>query len=164
MLRRVSGPQGRTDLRKDSLVATTEAVASADWQERQSSAGRCFVGSRFHCTAEQQHPFREANSMPSPDAFVITVEDWKLACQQDDYLSAAPVLVVEILSPANRKERVASKVELYLSEGVAEVWLIHPKAKTVEVIRKDRRFFGDESLQLPEPLSGLIEIASVFAI
>jgi Uma2 family endonuclease len=127
------------------------------------------LGQGFTAQQSSNIRLRRANSMPSPDVFVTAVEDWKLACEQDDYLSAAPVLVVEIISPANRKKRVASKVELYLSEGVTQVWAIHlksthPKAKTVELISKARRSFGDDTIPLPEPLSGRIELAWVFAI
>jgi Uma2 family endonuclease len=107
--------------------------------------------------------FREANSMPSPDVFVITTQDWKLACESDDYLSAPPILVVEILSPANRKKPVEAKIGLYLNNRVVEVWLVRPKLKTVEVCRKNSRWFPSV-LSLHAPLSGSVDPLSFFVI
>jgi Uma2 family endonuclease len=51
--------------------------------------------------------FREANSMPAPDVFVVTRADWRKACESDQYPDSPPVLVVEVVFPANRRVRVA---------------------------------------------------------
>jgi Uma2 family endonuclease len=48
-------------------------------------------------------------SMPAPDVFVIAKPEWKRACDEDDYLRTAPVLVVEVLSPANTKQAAEKK-------------------------------------------------------
>ena len=69
--------------------------------------------------------FGAEDSMPAPDVFVIARSEWKRACDQDDYLRTAPVLVVEVLSPANKKPAVEKKVSVYLNNGVNEVWLVH---------------------------------------
>ena len=68
---------------------------------------------------------------------------------------------------ANRKKRVEAKVQLYLTEGVTEVWLVSPKRKTVDVIRRDnikvrREYSVEESIQLPLPLSGQLAVSRVF--
>ncbi|WZO98671.1 Uma2 family endonuclease [Isosphaeraceae bacterium EP7] len=44
-----------------------------------------------------------------------------------------PILAVEILSPSDTSERVANKVTLCLEAGVALVWLVDPKFRTVTV-------------------------------
>ena len=106
--------------------------------------------------------FSAANSMPAPDVFVIAKEQWNAACKNDDYLSDVPVLVAEILSPANRKRRGEEKVQLYLSLGVKAVWLIYPKKQSVEVIDGSERRFVSGVLPLPEPLSGEIETTLLF--
>lgn len=46
----------------------------------------------------------------------------------------APDLVIEILSPSDTKKRLAGKLADYASIGVPEVWLVAPKAETVEVL------------------------------
>jgi Uma2 family endonuclease len=130
-------------------------------------------------TAQQNSniQFREANSMPAPDVFVITKKAWKLACERDEYLSAPPVLVVEVISPANRKKRVEAKTEVYLSGGVSEVWLVHPKTRALDVVRRGNRGNKEVSplrfpagpnagvkLELPNPLSGFVWCEAFFDI
>jgi Uma2 family endonuclease len=50
----------------------------------------------------------------------------------------APLLVVEILSPSNKKHDTVTKFKLYQSAGVEEYWIIDPHKETVQVnILKD---------------------------
>ena len=51
------------------------------------------------------------------------------------HLPLAPDLVVEIASPSDRPGRVASKVEDWLSAGVAMVWRLDPETRIVVVHR-----------------------------
>ncbi len=46
-----------------------------------------------------------------------------------------PVLAVEILSPSDKLDNIDDKVSLYLETGVAIVWLIDPRFRTVTVHR-----------------------------
>ena len=111
--------------------------------------------------------FALAHSMPSPDVFVVTREQWRRACERDEYLSAPPLLVVEVISPSNRKARVEQKIGLYLDHGVARVWEIHPKTR---VVRVHSRGVLPESLTeagtlvLPAPVDGSIVIGEIFRI
>ena len=45
----------------------------------------------------------------------------------------APDLIVEILSPSNRKHDLIVKYDLYQKHGVREYWIVSPKSKTVTV-------------------------------
>jgi Uma2 family endonuclease len=56
--------------------------------------------------------------------------------QQDDYLTGAPVLAVEILSPSNTAAAIERKLTLFLREGSQEVWVIDPKRKSFTVYRQ----------------------------
>jgi Uma2 family endonuclease len=49
------------------------------------------------------------------------------------YFEGPPVLAVEILSPSDKQEEIDEKVEveLYLETGVAVVWVVNPRFKTV---------------------------------
>ncbi len=50
------------------------------------------------------------------------------------YLKGVPVdLVVEVLSPNDRRADVREKIEEYISAGVPLVWLVDPDAETVMV-------------------------------
>lgn len=46
-----------------------------------------------------------------------------------------PDLVVEVLSPSERRQSVEEKMEDYRRIGVREFWLVSPEAETVEVLR-----------------------------
>ena len=52
-------------------------------------------------------------------------------------ISGPPILAVEILSPYDTIEAVTEKVEEYLALGVALVWAVNPRFRTVEVFRPD---------------------------
>ena len=41
----------------------------------------------------------------------------------------APEICVEVMSPGNTKDEIASKVNLYLAKGALEVWIVHDDAK-----------------------------------
>jgi len=101
-------------------------------------------------------------SMPAPDVFVIAKSEWKRACDEDDYLQTAPVLIVEVLSPANKKPAVEKKVTLYLNNGVKEIWLIHPKQQTITRVTQRKRSSAKGTISLPPPLIGKISLADIF--
>jgi Uma2 family endonuclease len=46
-----------------------------------------------------------------------------------------PVLAVEVLSPNDRINRVLSKIDDYMNNGVRLVWLVDPEDKSVRVFR-----------------------------
>jgi Uma2 family endonuclease len=48
-----------------------------------------------------------------------------------DYFEIAPDLVVEVLSPDDRRSRVRDKIREYISAGVRLVWLVDPETRTV---------------------------------
>ena len=54
-----------------------------------------------------------------------------------DWVRGAPDLVVEVLSPETRRRDIHVKADLYLANGVLEVWLVDPDAKSVEIRRPE---------------------------
>ena len=104
--------------------------------------------------------------MPAPDVFVLTESELERVCQKDEYLSVPPVLAVEILSPGNRKSRIAEKVQIYLSGGVPSVWVVSPKKKTVTVHTQSEMTLYAElaKILLPAPLAGVLRVADFFRI
>lgn len=54
-------------------------------------------------------------------------------------VEGVPTLIVEIVSPSNRAEDVADKIDAYLAAGVPLVWQIDPRRRTVTIYRP-----GDE--------------------
>ncbi|MCW7537950.1 Uma2 family endonuclease [Aquabacterium sp. A7-Y] len=58
-----------------------------------------------------------------PDVVWMPSERWKVVTTAEDLLEA-PDLVVEVLSPGNRKTEVEHKVQAYLASGIREVIVI----------------------------------------
>ena len=56
---------------------------------------------------------------------------------QEQILSRAPLVCVEILSPEDREIRVNARIREYLDFGVPAVWLIDPEPKSLTIHRKD---------------------------
>ncbi|MBV8073775.1 MAG: Uma2 family endonuclease [Acidobacteriaceae bacterium] len=109
--------------------------------------------------------FPALNSMPAPDVFIVRRDDWLKACRDDVYLDVAPILVVEVISPANRKSRVEQKIGIYRSSGVQEVWIVHPKKRTVRVCTEsdEKLYTADDSIALTA-LTGTIQLSDVFRL
>lgn len=53
------------------------------------------------------------------------------------FIDGPPILAVEILSPSDKMEGVSEQIEEYLALGVALVWVIDPRFRTVEAFRPD---------------------------
>lgn len=67
-------------------------------------------------------------SVVQPDLLVICDQDNRN--EKDRYLGT-PTLVVEIISPSTSKKDLVNKLDLYMSTGVGEYWLINPDEKLV---------------------------------
>lgn len=68
-----------------------------------------------------------------PD-LVFFLHEQRAAIVNDDRLTAAPRLVIEILSPGSadaRRDRIA-KLHLYAKHGVFEYWIVDPKRLELE--------------------------------
>jgi len=65
---------------------------------------------------------------------------------KDKWVHGAPDLVVEILSPSNRRYDEVTKRDLYDRTGVPEYWIVDPEAETVKVFRREGERFGRPQL------------------
>ncbi|HEV8232328.1 MAG TPA: Uma2 family endonuclease [Thermoanaerobaculia bacterium] len=103
-----------------------------------------------------------------PDIFFISSE--RLAMIGEKYISDAPDLVVEVLSPGTRKRDRLLKSKRYARFGVREMWIADPDKKTIEVhvntgksFRREALYAGDDVLRSPM-LPGLqIPLARAFS-
>ena len=64
----------------------------------------------------------------------------------EDWVRGVPDLVVEILSPSNRRYDEVTKRDLYDRTGVPEYWLVDPEAEAVKVFRREGERFGRPQL------------------
>jgi Uma2 family endonuclease len=56
----------------------------------------------------------------------------------EKHATAAPDLVVEILSPGTRRRDLGRKRAVYDREGVREYWTVDPEAQTITALRRPR--------------------------
>jgi Uma2 family endonuclease len=66
-----------------------------------------------------------------PDIVFIRVE--RLGIINEAYIEGVPDLLMEILSPSNWLYDRREKMQVYQAAGVAEYWIIDPRAVTIEV-------------------------------
>jgi len=81
------------------------------------------------------------------------------------YFEGAPILAVEILSPSDKQEEIDEKISLYLEAGVAVVWIVHPRFKTVTVYRPDGKpafFHEDQTIDAEPHLPGFRAVVRDF--
>ncbi len=75
-----------------------------------------------------------ADTAPQPDLIFISKD--RAGTIQEDFIMGPPDLVVEILSPSTAAHDRATKLQIYAEAGVSEVWLIDPRAGTVEILKR----------------------------
>ena len=72
-----------------------------------------------------------------PDLVYFTAERFARVVNEK-HATAAPDLVVEILSPGTRRRDKGRKRAVYDREGVREYWMVDPEARSVTVLRRPR--------------------------
>jgi len=84
------------------------------------------------------------------------------------FFEGPPVLAVEVLSPSDKQEDIDEKVLLYLETGVALVWVVNPRFRTVTVFRPDGPpvlFNENQELGQKTNLPGFcVEVAKLFGV
>jgi Uma2 family endonuclease len=83
------------------------------------------------------------------------------------YRSGAPDLVVEVISPGDRKAKVEEKTARWLSLGALGVWLVNPQTRTIDVrlANGERKLFmEDEVLTDDDIVVGFrVPVSEIFA-
>jgi Uma2 family endonuclease len=85
----------------------------------------------------------------------------------EKYLSGAPDLVIEVLSPSTERRDRREKYALYERHGVREYWMVSAESAYIEVYTlKDGRFerlgVFTESETISSPLLGEVALAGIF--
>ena len=80
------------------------------------------------------------------DADTVLIPDISVICDPnklDDYgVKGAPDMIVEVLSPSNRRHDVWTKFHLYEKAGVREYWIVDPDKNTLAVHLLDEGKYG----------------------
>lgn len=141
---RVPPPKGRHGRFESRLVAVLDRYLYAravalDWDERQGSDARdLLVGSVDSGEAGIRF------SLPDDPDQVRGLDVAYLSPEQvarhnargsDDYIPEVPALVAEVIGSSETATYIDEKVRDYLIGGARLVWLLFPKARTVQVFR-----------------------------
>lgn len=62
---------------------------------------------------------------------------WPDQGKKEGWYAGAPMIAIEIASRGNTAEELELKTALYLEHGAAEVWIVHPKTRTMVISRQD---------------------------
>lgn len=86
--------------------------------------------------AHSEFPYRPAANLQFwyADVAYVPAGDWQ-ALRGQHYPIYAPPLVVEVLSPSNRVQKLNRQRVAAFSAGTQEFWVIDPDVQTVEVSR-----------------------------
>ncbi|HEV2989279.1 MAG TPA: Uma2 family endonuclease [Candidatus Angelobacter sp.] len=99
-----------------------------------------------------------------PDVAYVTTEQLKNADLERAAFLFAPLLAVEVISPANSPLEMIRKRELYLSAGTKTVWIVYPLSRTVKVYKQGSERIETSVLSDSELLPGFsLSIPEVFA-
>src|ERR1700682_1654713 len=71
-----------------------------------------------------------------PDVSFLRAERVR-ASKQDGYLTGAPDLTIEIVSPSESSRDLKRKVDALLAAGGQRVWVFYPQSRTVRVCLRD---------------------------
>ncbi|OAI39381.1 hypothetical protein AYO38_07780 [bacterium SCGC AG-212-C10] len=77
------------------------------------------------------------NRLPRPDGGFILRERLQSNSLDPGFLTTAPDLVVEVVSPGDKMDAVIAKVEEYFTAGVRLAWVFLPESRRVLVLKPD---------------------------
>ncbi len=97
------------------------------------------------------------------DVVFVAQERWDQV-QLDGYFSGSPDLVIEVLSPSNRRRKMLDKCKLCLDTGSREFWIVNLDLRQVEVSTPDGRSITYKSGQeIPLFFDGILAVDQIFA-
>jgi Uma2 family endonuclease len=113
-----------------------------------------------------EFPFRPEPEYEAWQADLAFVVKGRWEKDDADYFSGAPDLVIEVLSYTNTAVELVDRQDECLSNGCSAFWTVDPMRWLAFVTTPDHRtltFDTSMSIPLPEPLSGTIPVAAIFA-
>lgn len=75
----------------------------------------------------------DPDTVLEPDVSFIRTERVPPRQDWEQYFTVAPDLVVEVISPSERRGHITRKVRIYLDAGVRLLWLVDPKRRTATI-------------------------------
>lgn len=100
---------------------------------------------------------RDPDTTVGIDVAYVPAERLAATPERAAWIEGPPLLAVEILLPSDTKETIDEKIEPYLESGVALVWIVDPRFRTVTVYRPDAEpslFNADQEITAEPHLPG----------
>jgi Uma2 family endonuclease len=81
----------------------------------------------------------------------------------DEYLTGAPDLVVEVLSPGNTVDEMHDKMSISMANGCLSFWVVDPRRKMVSVTEGDvTRHYGVSASISLDAMDGSLPVREIF--
>lgn len=102
---------------------------------------------------------------PQPGVAVLSAAKMAQVDRHAVPVQAVPDVTVEIVSPSEIAVRLDEKVRLYLEAGVAEVWVVYPAPRHVQVHTQDgmRRLSANDMLESAAVPGFAVRVSDLFA-
>lgn len=78
---------------------------------------------------------RDPDTVRGPDVAFVSFERLGSQALPEGWLSCAPDLAVEVISPSERPKQVREKVQDWFAGGARRVWLVYPSTSSIYVLR-----------------------------
>ena len=78
---------------------------------------------------------RDPDTVRAPDVSFVSRDRLSADEIPDGFIELVPDLVVEVVSPHDRRSEIREKVEEWLRAGVRLVWVIYPVTRSADVYR-----------------------------
>jgi Uma2 family endonuclease len=98
------------------------------------------------------------------DVAYLPNKDWE-TMRTDEYIVYSPPLIIEVLSPSNRRSKIERQRLAAFSGGTREFWVVDPKNQTIEVfvLGKPPRICGvGETVQVTVIKGASFRIGNLF--
>ena len=131
------------DQLRHELIDGEHFVSPSPTLAHQVVLGRLFAALNRHVTSHRSGevlfaPFDvklSAYTVLVPDLVYFTADRFARVVN-DKHATAAPDLVVEVLSPGTRRRDLGRKRAVYDRDGVQEYWLVDPAAESITALRR----------------------------
>ncbi|MCA9073506.1 MAG: Uma2 family endonuclease [Planctomycetaceae bacterium] len=168
-----------TPFTPDDLLAMTDGVnfelIDGQLVERHVSSESSWIAGRIHRRLSEtgedaglgwafpadngfQCFFDDPQRVRKPDASFVLKVDLPDGPPDRGFCRVTPILVVEVVSPNDLAWEVDGKVQDWLHAGVAEVWVVMPRGRTVTVHRAN----SDPHLRTDQDLMTTTDIIPTF--
>ncbi|MDQ6701252.1 MAG: Uma2 family endonuclease, partial [Acidobacteriota bacterium] len=83
------------------------------------------------------YPFVEQRVKISPTRYRVPDICLMVGRPDNQIFTRPPLVVIEVLSPEDRKSRTQARIDDYLCIGVRYIWVINPKTRRVDVVTRE---------------------------